>query len=296
MRHRRLLAVAALLVGCGGAPAAASSSTTAVARADEERIRALEADLASQRAEVRVLRTELEATRTIPRDTVTIGGDRTRLDTAAISPEIHVEIEPGEDGERAPESAPIAGGSRPVLRLYGPPRAAIPGPAAPPIVPAPPEVAALGRLPVMTTPEVPAIPDQPVIVAPRVDPQPREDDPIVRAYRAALALVEARRWDDALASLRAFADAHPSHPYADNALFWQGEIAFARREYRRAIELWSALLVRYPDGNKVPDALLRIGVSYERLGDLERAREHFRRVREQYPDSVAARLASREET
>lgn len=342
--RRRLLAITALLVGCGGAPAGPPPSPRAsaagagaevpsagAAEPDDgiraERIRELESHLALRSAEVRELRDELSETRDrledarARRDAVRIGERRGRTtDTdAATGVDAIAEVELGEppgdvvadaephdddEGERSP---------RPVLRLYGPPPrpalaagvAPMPGSSPPPILPPPPpsSLATLGRLPVMATPDVPAIPDVPVAVAPpppraplAVAPRASEDDPIARRYQAALAHVEARRWDDALAGFTAFADAHPSHPYADNALFWQGEILFARREYRRAVEILEALLVRYPHGNKVPDALLRIGVSYERLGDPERARAYFRRVREQFPDSVAARQASREET
>ncbi len=41
--------------------------------------------------------------------------------------------------------------------------------------------------------------------------------------------------------------------------------------------------------------LLRIGFAYQRLGESERARQIFRRVREQYPGTVAARTAPLED-
>jgi tol-pal system protein YbgF len=125
---------------------------------------------------------------------------------------------------------------------------------------------------------------------------PGVEDPVVREYRAALGFVEARRWNDALGALARFAAAHPDHPYADNALYWQGEVLYAQREYRRAMEILETMIRRYPRGNKVPDALLRLGYCSLRLGDPERARTYFERVRREHPDSVAARLASREET
>jgi tol-pal system protein YbgF len=192
-----------------------------------------------------------------------------------------------------------------VLRLYGvapapPAIAPLPGPTAPSVVPPPPQPATFARLPV-TAEGVPAIPESPLTIAPgaaptAVAPRAPEDDPIVQEYQRALGDVEARRWDAALAGLERFARAHPAHPYADNAIYWQGEVLYARRDYRRALTVLEALVARYPDGNKVPDALLRIGYCLQRLGDPDRARETFRRVREQYPDTVAARMASREET
>lgn len=317
MCHRRLLVIAALLAGCGGAPAAVASTTPAsltpedeaaarAARAEEEqaaRIRELESRLALRSAELRDLRGELEQTRELRREVVRIGGPRAEAPLDA-PPDIALEepAPPRVSSRRDDDD----GGPRPVLRLYGAPRPAtiaegvlpLPGSQAPAIVPPPPLVA-FGRLPPMATPDVPAIPEQPITVAsapPALEPRAPEDDPIVREYQAALAHVEARRWADALESLARFASAHPDHPYADNAMYWQGEVHYAQREYRRAIEVFGALARRHPQGNKVPDALLRIGLALEHLGDRDGARAYFRRVREQYPDSIAARMAAREET
>ena len=141
---------------------------------------------------------------------------------------------------------------RPVLRLYGPlaPSAAsrpasssdvlaLPGPTAPAIVAAPP-VGALDRLPVMLTPggsdSVPAIPDAPIIVAAPspTHAAPSVEGPVELSYREALAHVSAYRFGDALASLSAFVLAHPDHPYADNAMYWRGEVLYAEREYAAA--------------------------------------------------------------
>ena len=47
----------------------------------------------------------------------------------------------------------------------------------------------------------------------------------------------------------------------------------------------------YPDHQKVPDALYKLGVVYHRLGDVNRAREYLTQVRRQYPQSSAAGLA-----
>ncbi|HJL16567.1 MAG TPA: tol-pal system protein YbgF, partial [Sandaracinaceae bacterium LLY-WYZ-13_1] len=125
--------------------------------------------------------------------------------------------------------------------------------------------------------------------------RPSMDEPAVRQYRAALRHLSERRLGQALEGLEAFLREHPSHPYADNALYWRGEVQYARRDYRRALGAFSELIERYPRGNKVPDALLRIGLCYERMGQRARARRVFDRLRAQYPESVAAQMASRED-
>jgi tol-pal system protein YbgF len=143
---------------------------------------------------------------------------------------------------------------------------------------------------------VPPIPTAPVPVLASSPPiNVPVEDPGAAAYRAALAHLSARRFDQALSAFDAFVRQYPRHPYADNALYWRGEIHYARRDYRSALASFSAMLERYPNGNKLPEALLRVGLCYERMGERDRARRVFERLRTLYPHSVAARMASRED-
>jgi tol-pal system protein YbgF len=110
-----------------------------------------------------------------------------------------------------------------------------------------------------------------------------------RAYDAALALVAARQYPQALDALAAFLVKWPDHPYADNAMYWRGEAYFARGELARATEQFEGVLARFPAGNKVPDALLKLGVCAQKAGDPARARAYFDRLAQQFPGSEAAR-------
>jgi tol-pal system protein YbgF len=117
---------------------------------------------------------------------------------------------------------------------------------------------------------------------PALDPDAR------KAYDAALALVDAKRYDRALEALSAFLGRYPDHPYAENATYWRGECYFARGEYLRAAEQFEAVISRY-SGNKAPDALLKMGMAHDRLGSPERAKEYWERLRRDYPRSDAAK-------
>jgi tol-pal system protein YbgF len=110
-----------------------------------------------------------------------------------------------------------------------------------------------------------------------------------RAYDAALSLVTARQYDKALDSLAAFLLKWPDHPYADNAMYWRGECYFARGDYVHASEQFEGVLARFPAGNKAPDALLKLGICRQKLGDPNGARELFVRLTQQYPKSEASR-------
>jgi tol-pal system protein YbgF len=120
--------------------------------------------------------------------------------------------------------------------------------------------------------------------------QPQAFDPAARrAYDAALALIAARQYPQALDALAAFLVKWPEHPYADNAMYWRGEAYFARGEFAHASEQFEGVLARFPGGNKVPDAILKLGLCAQKMGDPAKARAYFDRLAQQYPQSEAAR-------
>jgi tol-pal system protein YbgF len=120
-------------------------------------------------------------------------------------------------------------------------------------------------------------------------------EPAVRDYRAALALVRDRDLNEGLTRLRRFVQIYGGHAYADNALFWQGEVLFMQRRYQDALRAYSEVLSRYPRGNKVSDAMLKMARCHQRLGNTSQASSLLQRLRREFPQSVAARIASREE-
>jgi tol-pal system protein YbgF len=122
--------------------------------------------------------------------------------------------------------------------------------------------------------------------------QPRSSalDPEAKpAYDAALALVSARQYDRALDAFAAFLVKYPDHPYADNAMYWRGECYFAKGDYLHASEQFEGTVTRFPAGNKAPDALLKLGMSHQKLGNPAKAKECFDRLAHAYPQSEAAR-------
>lgn len=121
------------------------------------------------------------------------------------------------------------------------------------------------------------------------DGRPSALDPAAKpAYDAALALVNARKYDSALDALAAFLVKWPDHPYADNAMYWRGECYLARGDHAHAAEQFEGVLTRFPAGNKAPDALLKLGMTAQRMGDPARAKELFARLVRDYPQSPAA--------
>ncbi|HUS33561.1 MAG TPA: tol-pal system protein YbgF [Kofleriaceae bacterium] len=112
-------------------------------------------------------------------------------------------------------------------------------------------------------------------------------------YRAAVELVKAGKTEDAVAALRTFLKSYPRNDYADNAQYWLGEAFYAQKDYPHALVEFRATIETYPRGNKVPDALLKVGYCYGALGQADKARAVLEQVVNLYPKTEPAALASK---
>ena len=116
---------------------------------------------------------------------------------------------------------------------------------------------------------------------------------VVRDYEAAMDIYREGRYADAEQAFEAIVSAHPNHDYADNALYWQGEAAYDQAHYADALAAFTAVVERYGGGNKAPDALLKIGLCYGRLGDDANARDVLTQLIAAYPRAEASKIAKR---
>jgi tol-pal system protein YbgF len=116
-------------------------------------------------------------------------------------------------------------------------------------------------------------------------------DPL-RLYREALGTLRAGRPDMALPQFRRFLDANPVHDYADNAQYWIGECHYAERRFSAAARAFRDVVERYPRGNKVPDAMLKLGFTLQAMGDEAGGRAVLESLARAFPKHDAARLAS----
>jgi tol-pal system protein YbgF len=110
-----------------------------------------------------------------------------------------------------------------------------------------------------------------------------------RDYDGALALARGKQYDRALQAFTAFLVRFPDHPYVENAMYWRGECFYATGVFARAVEQFEGQIARFPYGNKAPDALLKLGLSQEKVGSKEQAQKTFAELKDRYPKSDAAR-------
>ena len=82
-----------------------------------------------------------------------------------------------------------------------------------------------------------------------------------------------------------------THNYADNAIYWMGESYYDRGLWRKALQTFQQVIQNYPLENKVPDAMLKLGLCQKQLNNIRQAREILLQVAELYPKSPVARIA-----
>jgi tol-pal system protein YbgF len=112
-----------------------------------------------------------------------------------------------------------------------------------------------------------------------------------QAYQAAYSDYAAGRYKLAAEAFREFLNHYPRTEVSDNAQYWIGESLYAQGDFAGSIIEFRAVVDNYPKGDKVPAALLKIGIANARLNNKEEARKSFDAVIRKYPRSPEAALA-----
>jgi tol-pal system protein YbgF len=114
---------------------------------------------------------------------------------------------------------------------------------------------------------------------------------IKRDYEQGWQALERRDYRVAISRFKDFLKKHPKSNLADNAQYWIGESHYGLREFDQAIIEFDAVRRRYPQGEKVPAALLKQGYAFAELGEKLNARLLLQEVIEKYPDAQEAAQA-----
>jgi len=127
--------------------------------------------------------------------------------------------------------------------------------------------------------------------APQVSSQPLPTIGDTEAYSAAFALVRERRFEEALSAFEGFVVNYPSSDRLANAHYWIGEVQLAQQKLEPARVAFQLVADRFPEHPKRPDALYKLGVTQDRLGDVAGRTATFEQLIANYPRSSAAGLA-----
>lgn len=110
-------------------------------------------------------------------------------------------------------------------------------------------------------------------------------------YNLAREKLEKKEHDEAGKLFAEFLAKWPKDSLASNSQYWLGESYYAQKKYREAILEFRKVSEKYPESDKTPDALLKIGYSFAALGLKDEARLFLDEVIRTHPKSAAAKLA-----
>lgn len=119
----------------------------------------------------------------------------------------------------------------------------------------------------------------------------QRQDTTRRLYDRVMDEFKHRDYEAAMAGFRLFIELHSQSALAANAQYWIGECQYRTRRYRDALKSFYDVVSNYPLSPKLSASTLKLGQTYTKLGDHEKARLMFDRVVEEYPDSPEAEVA-----
>lgn len=118
-------------------------------------------------------------------------------------------------------------------------------------------------------------------------------------YENAYNLVLNKRYSEAVPALQAFLAQYPQGQYAPNGHYWLGEVYSVQGRTNKNSELlnkasveFMAITTQFPNHQKAMDALLKLGLLENDKGNTEAARQYLTHVKERYPGTSVARIAS----
>ena len=110
------------------------------------------------------------------------------------------------------------------------------------------------------------------------------DEEFRTRYIDALANYQNGNYDASLKEFTQLLTLDKTHELSDNCQYWIGEIHYARKDYRKALDGFIKTL-EFPSTNKADHAQYKIGLCYLNIGDVKNAVDAFKIHISKYPNS-----------
>lgn len=131
--------------------------------------------------------------------------------------------------------------------------------------------------------------EQPRTSGPRVAaaPNPDPDASPKQIYESAYGYLLQRDYGAAEAAFEDFLKRFPNDPLGANAQYWLGESLYVRGQYRAAASAFLKGYQNYAKSAKAPEALLKLAMSLQRLGQKDAACTSFGELSSKFPSAPA---------
>ncbi|HEY1723909.1 MAG TPA: tol-pal system protein YbgF [Steroidobacteraceae bacterium] len=112
------------------------------------------------------------------------------------------------------------------------------------------------------------------------------------AYTKAFDALKSTDYAGAIAKFKDFLHTYPQSSLGGNAAYWLGEAYYVTHDYDNAAGAFRAVGDQYPQSAKVPDAMLKLGLTQIDQKKLSDARATLKQVVQRFPGTDAAKVAS----
>ncbi|MBF0309617.1 MAG: tol-pal system protein YbgF [Magnetococcales bacterium] len=180
-----------------------------------------------------------------------------------------------------PATPPVAGQT-----IVLSPPAAAPGAAAPAPTPPAATTTAAARPAVAPPPATPAIP----AASPGESLSGKSGKEL---YEASLQALKTAQYAKAVEGFTAYIAKNASDPLAGNSQYWIGEAHYVQKQYAEALQAFNQVLVKWPQSEKAPAALLKIAFSFQGLQDNNNAKMVLNKLIKDYPNATAEVTAAK---
>ena len=124
---------------------------------------------------------------------------------------------------------------------------------------------------------------------PTVPPPPQNPQ---RAFDAAFGDYARGDFEMAIAGFEYYIKTFPNSPDAAKARFHIAESLYGKGAFKEAVTAYEQVITIHKETDWEPQALYKQGLAYEQLGQTDRARANWERVRKSFPNSSAFMLAT----
>ena len=105
-----------------------------------------------------------------------------------------------------------------------------------------------------------------------------------QTYMNSLANFQSRDYDQAINGFRDLVKSDATNELADNSQYWLAECYYSQKDFKRSIAEFEKVFT-YAGTDKDDDAQLKIGLSYQSIGNVDKAKEEFQRFIDYFPGS-----------
>ena len=112
-------------------------------------------------------------------------------------------------------------------------------------------------------------------------------------FKSALILFEESRFAEALEIFSQIIITFPDGSFTADAYFWSGELFLAQEMYEDAKLSFKNVVDNFYQHSRAPDSLFKLGEIYRIEGDIERSLGFYDKVNVDFPDSGASQLSKK---